>query len=119
MLALAAAFVVAASSRPEWRSLLRLDSAPSSSTSSSGVTDGALPLPRRGEVALARARALQAGGHLSDALAALELVRPTDPQKADAERLRGDIQRQLIGVSASVPGGLIATGDGKETPRRP
>jgi len=31
----------------------------------------------------------------------LELVRPTDPQRADAERLRGDIQRQLITLATS------------------
>ena len=44
--------------------------------------DAALPLPRRGETALLRARALAAGGHLRDALAALDAVRPTDPAAA-------------------------------------
>jgi hypothetical protein len=56
----------------------------------------ALPLPRRGETTLTRARVLMASGHLRDALAALETIRPTDPQKADADRLRGDIQRLLL-----------------------
>ena len=62
-----------------------------------------LALPRRGELALTRARALVATGHLRDALTALDLVRPTDPQKAEADRLRGEIQLQLIALT-SVPG---------------
>ena len=59
-----------------------------------------LAVPRRGDAALARARALAAAGHLHDALAALDEVRPTDPRRADADRLRGDIQRQLLAVTA-------------------
>jgi hypothetical protein len=59
-------------------------------------------LPRRGELALTRARALAASGHLRDALVALESVRPTDPQKAEADQLRGDIQLQLLALT-SVP----------------
>jgi hypothetical protein len=66
------------------------------------VLERSLSLPRRGEVALMRARTLAASGHLSDALVTLDLVRPTDPQKADADRLRADIQRQLL---------ALATGD--------
>jgi hypothetical protein len=65
------------------------------------VRDAGLPLPRRGELALERARNLNASGHLHDALAALDGVRPTDPQKADADRLRTDIQQQLLSVLAS------------------
>ncbi len=63
-----------------------------------------LPLPLRGETALASARAFMASGHLRDALAALDSIRPTDAQKADADRLRADIQRQLLAV-APVPAG--------------
>jgi tetratricopeptide (TPR) repeat protein len=66
--------------------------------------DAALPLPRRGETALLRARALLASGHLHDALAVLDTVRPTDPQQADADRLRADIQRQLLALTP-VPSG--------------
>jgi hypothetical protein len=62
----------------------------------------ALTLPRRGDQALTRARALAADGHLRDALTALDLVRPTDPEKAEADRLRGEIQLQLIALT-SVP----------------
>ena len=61
--------------------------------------EAALPLPRRGEMALLRARALVAGGHLRDALSLLDAVRPTDPQQPDVDRLRGDIQRQLLALS--------------------
>jgi hypothetical protein len=50
-----------------------------------------------------RARGLAASGHLRDALAALDLIRHTDPEKKDADRLRADIQRQLIQLSARPP----------------
>jgi tetratricopeptide (TPR) repeat protein len=59
----------------------------------------ALPLPLRGEMALSRARTLAAGGRLHDALAALDGVRPTDRQKEEADRLRADIQRQLLALT--------------------
>jgi tetratricopeptide (TPR) repeat protein len=58
--------------------------------------DVALPLPRRGEMALDRARALVADGHLHEALTALDTIRPTDPQKPEADRVRSDIQHQLL-----------------------
>ena len=62
--------------------------------------EAALPVPRRGETALVRARALTASGHLREALPVLELIRPTDPQKPDADRLRAEIQRQLLALTA-------------------
>jgi hypothetical protein len=61
--------------------------------------DLTLPLPRRGENALLKGRALAAGGRLHDALVALEQVRPTDPQRDEADRLRSDIQRQLLALT--------------------
>jgi hypothetical protein len=39
---------------------------------------------------------LMASGRLRDALATLDGIRATDPQKPDADRLRGDIQRLLL-----------------------
>jgi hypothetical protein len=54
-------------------------------------------------MALARARQLAAGGQLHDALAALDLVRPTDAQKDDADKLRADIQRQLLALTPMPP----------------
>jgi thioredoxin-like negative regulator of GroEL len=61
--------------------------------------DWALPLPQRGETMLTLARTLVASGHLHDALAALDSIRPTDAQKTEADRLRADIQRQLLAVT--------------------
>ena len=85
----------------DWRALVSLQG-PSSAPAGATVTRSpGLAVPRQGELALTRARALLAGGHLREALGVLELVRPTDPQRADAERLRGDIQRQLITLATS------------------
>ena len=94
----------------DWQSVLELakDAAPSepvpSMITGPVARDASLPLPRRGETALLRARALFAGGHLRDALVTLEAVRPTDPQQPDADRLRADIQRQLLALTP-VPSG--------------
>ena len=44
-----------------------------------------------------------AGGRLRDALAMLEQVRATDPEKPDADQLRAEIQKQLIGLAALPP----------------
>jgi hypothetical protein len=78
------------------------DRSPAASALRPIVEDG-LPAPRRGETALTRARALLASGRLRDALATLDLVRATDPQKIEADRLRAEIQRQLIAVAAVPP----------------
>ena len=74
-----------------------------------------LPVPRRGEQTLARARGLAASGHLREALAALDDIRVTDPQKDDGDRLRGDIQRQLMTLSSIVP----VAAPGREKGERP
>ena len=37
-------------------------------------------------------------GKLRDALTLLDAVRPTDPERAEADRLRGEIQHQLIAI---------------------
>lgn len=55
-----------------------------------------LPLPRRGERALARARLLAQAGRLRDALVSLDQITMTDEEKVVADRLRADIQHQLI-----------------------
>jgi tetratricopeptide (TPR) repeat protein len=60
-----------------------------------------LPLPQRGEAALARARALEASGHLREALVALEGVRATDDQRPNADRLASDIERRLLALGAA------------------
>jgi tetratricopeptide (TPR) repeat protein len=63
-----------------------------------GREAGLLPVPRRSELALARARSLVSSGKLRDALPLLESIRRTDPERAEADRLRADIQRQLIAL---------------------
>jgi len=115
------AFIVGTSVPFEWRSLLTLQPPPLSPAVSSSP-DAGPSVPRRGEMALVRARAFAAGGHLRDALTTLDLVQPTDPQKEDADRLRADIQRQIMALSVSDPPAAeqpppVAPPDGP--PRRP
>jgi hypothetical protein len=101
--------------RSDWRTLMDRPSAPSMNQVRD-VTDEGLALPRRGETALVRARALVSSGRLRDALATLDLVRPTDAQRPDADRLRADIQKQLIGLSAVTPAELPADKGGAHEP---
>ena len=100
---LAAALIGAIAASPwkhsAWQTLSGLANAPAASAIIPS-TDATPPLPRRGEVAVGRARTLAAGGRLHDALTALDDVRATDPQKADADRLRAEIQHQLLGLPA-------------------
>ncbi len=84
----------------DWRSFFALQDAPAAAAGAPVSRDVLPPLPRRGETTLARARALTAGGHLRDALILLETIRLTDAQKPDADRLRADIQRQLLGLAS-------------------
>ena len=85
-----------------WRALLMLDDPPAQSVTTPVVREQTLPPPRRGELALSRARSLAAGGHLADALTALDQVRPTDPQKIEADQLRAELQRELLAVATGV-----------------
>lgn len=55
-----------------------------------------VPVPTTAEVALIRARALYARGRLAEALGALERVAPEQTERADADRLRVEIQRVLL-----------------------
>src|SRR5262245_55496826 len=92
-------------SRIDWRSMVPFAQSASRTDAPAAravpvTREAALPVPRRGEDALARARSLAASGHLRDALTALDAVRPTDAQRADADRLRGDIQRQILALTA-------------------
>jgi tetratricopeptide (TPR) repeat protein len=88
-----------------WRGLLAWGVPPAVAPSAAvaAPAERSLPLPRRGETALARAHALAASGRLRDALAALDLVRPTDPERPDADRLKADIQRRLLSLAAISP----------------
>ena len=59
-----------------------------------------LPIVRPSQVLIARARELHAGGHLRDALRLLDRVGVADPLRPDADRVRADVQRDLL---ATVP----------------
>jgi len=82
-----------------WRSWLS-PNVRATATTAPGVRDVVLAIPRRGETALTRARSLAAGGDLHDALSVLDRIRPTDPQRSDADRLRADLQRELLRLGA-------------------
>ena len=71
------------------------------------ASDEPLPVVRASEISLARARALHTDGRLRDALRAIDRVGIADPFRAEADRLRTDIQRDLLaaaGIRNSVPG---------------
>jgi tetratricopeptide (TPR) repeat protein len=74
--------------------------------------DEPLPIVRASEAALLRARALHADGQLHDALRALDRIDVGDPARADADRLRADIQRDLFAV-AGIPTAVTPEGDGR------
>jgi tetratricopeptide (TPR) repeat protein len=100
--------------RADWRPFNGWPQPPGASPSAPAARE-LPPLPRRGEAALARAGILAASGKLRDALAILDLVRPTDPQKPAADRLRAEIQRQLLAVGLGTVPEVRTTG----SPRLP
>jgi hypothetical protein len=102
VVAAVAAFAAASSGAIDWRAMLPAD-APTTTLSAPLPREIMPPPPRRGELSLARARTLAAAGHLRDALVALDGVRATDRERPDADRLRADIQRQLIAFVALPP----------------
>lgn len=58
-----------------------------------------LPVPGAAELAVSRARAHFAAGRVRDALAELDRVPAGDPARAEADRLRGRIQRELLAAA--------------------
>jgi tetratricopeptide (TPR) repeat protein len=70
------------------------------------VSDEPLPVVRASETVLARARILHADGRLRDALRALDRISIADPLRVEADRLRADVQRDLLaaaGIYSSAP----------------
>ncbi|MFN2444283.1 MAG: hypothetical protein ABR606_01635, partial [Vicinamibacterales bacterium] len=61
-----------------------------------------LPVPAASERALTRAQAHFAAGRVRDALASLDHVPIGDLRRADADRLRGQIQRELLAAAAAL-----------------
>jgi tetratricopeptide (TPR) repeat protein len=107
-------YAVAASDRRDGGTAFPPDAPGAAATAVS--RDLGLPLPRRGDLALDRARSLAAGGRLHEALSILDRIRTTDPQKTEADRLRAEIQRQLLSL-ARLPRPLSAARKGE--PRQP
>lgn len=86
-----------------WLSGLQVAAPPPSTQLAS---DEPVPVVRASETVLARVRTLHADGRLRDGLRALDRIGMADPFRAEADRLRGDIQRDLFaaaGIQASAP----------------
>jgi hypothetical protein len=75
---------------PAFRSSLEPESSPAR------AVQEPLIVPRSGETAIERARALAASGKLYDALRAIDLVRSTDPLRGEADKLKAQIQHELL-----------------------
>jgi hypothetical protein len=76
------------------------------------VADEAVPVPSPSDVWLARAQAQKDRGHLRDALAALDAIRPGDERSADADRLRAEIQGALLASGRAAAFGWTAPAQG-------
>jgi tetratricopeptide (TPR) repeat protein len=72
---------------------------PTASTVTQAPTEP-LPVVRTADTLLDRARALYADGHLYDALRLLDRIGIADPVRPEADRLRADIQRDLLAATA-------------------
>ena len=81
----------------DWFPVQATANAPVSAT----VTPAPLPVPSPTEAYLAQGRALFAGGKLRDAMRALDRVPLGDSLRQDADRLRADIQRELLAVASA------------------
>jgi len=91
----------------------------------SGARDGVAPVrvaqeplsvPGSSEMALDRARVLSESGHPYDALRAIDLVRPTDPLRGEADKLKAAIQRKLLEYQTS-PGAAELASPTTSTPQ--
>jgi hypothetical protein len=109
---LAGALVLYAASRDLLKPLVESSWSLAPHGAAATVTPEALPVPRSGDLLLARARALYGSGHLRDALGALDRIGAADPVAADADRLRAEIQAALL-AAAGVPAAPSPAGPGE------
>ena len=89
--------IVTPNSRSEWFPVQATTGAPVQVS----PAPAPLPVPAPTEGYVAQARAMFASGRLRDALRALDRVPAGDSLRAEAERLRGDIQRELLAVATA------------------
>ena len=68
-----------------------------------GLLKPGLRLYHVAEPYVTRAVQARASGRLYDAIRAVDLVRPTDPLRADADKLKAAIQRELLAHAQTVP----------------
>jgi hypothetical protein len=76
-----------------------------------------LPLPSPTETYLVQARSLFRSGKLRDALRALDRVPAADALRPDSDRLRADIQRELLAVAAAEASSASSTAAQASPPR--
>lgn len=76
-----------------------------------------LPVPSPTEAYVSQARALFTGGKLRDALRALDRVPIGDSLRPEAERLRADIQRELLAVAGAETASASSTPVPETRPR--
>jgi tetratricopeptide (TPR) repeat protein len=90
-----AAFALA--SWDQWEVVIpRLNSGPEAGLAPVPTIQDPLIIPRSSESAIERARLLFESGRLYDAMRAVDLIRPTDPLRGDADKLKAAIQRELL-----------------------
>jgi hypothetical protein len=108
--------VVAAALALRWSPLEPLATDPLVDAPQSSSLAGNEPVPEvaGADLAIRRARSLSVRGHLHEALAELERVRPTDPRRPEADRLQAEVQRTLLdAVVTSPPGPGAPPGAGR------
>jgi hypothetical protein len=66
-----------------------------------------VPVARSSELTISRARSLQSGGHLHDALRLLDDVDAADPLRTEADHVKAAIQRQLLEGTQFVESGAV------------
>jgi hypothetical protein len=74
---------------------------PAAAPSTTQAAPAPLPLVRTADMSLDRARELYAGGHLRDALRLLDRIGIGDPLRPEADRLRADVQRNLLAAAST------------------
>lgn len=105
--------IVSPSGLSDWFPVQATTSTPAQST----PAPAPLPIPAPTEGYLTHARAMFAGGKLRDALRALDRVPVGDTLRPDAERLRADIQRELLAVATAEASASSAATPAVTSPR--